>query len=281
MDSFLFVEPDLIYIAKLAKDKIENRFNINNAHVEQIFDSSINYKPTFHWKTKTHIIICDIASSPFPLSIKDFYSDIAVKGIPVKVIIAYPGNRQKDVAKYREEIKKAKEYGIGLLAIDDNENIILENLGVSIPLHISQLDYSLYDKKMRALIEESYESYMINGKPKDGLQKLGQLVESIIINLAVQAKRKGKFIFSGFVPGTYIPQGKLIENLMKENVIDIGILGNCKTFAHERNSVSHAAKNQREVIKIEKQLKVNFQFGLRILEALPKAIKDKRYSLKI
>jgi hypothetical protein len=71
---------------------------------------------------------------------------------------------------------------------------------------------------------------MIDGKPEVGLQKLGQLTENIVINVATQAKRGGNFIYANYNPQDYIPQSKLLEKMIKESVIDVGVLGNCKTF---------------------------------------------------
>lgn len=281
MSNFLFLEPDLFYAADIAKEKIESRFNVKDAKKEEAFDSDINYVPTFHWKTKTHIIICEIASSPFPNSIKDFYSDILVKGMPVKVIVVYPEDRQSDIKKYRAEIKKAKEYGLGLLVIDSDNKIILENLGISIPLHIAQLNYKKYHKKFQASIEEAYETYMLDGKPDVALQKLGQLVENIILNMAIKAKRKGTFTFNGFTPGVYIPQNRLLSELIKENIVDVALLGNCKNFANDRNSVSHKAKSRKQAIEIEEKLRDSFNFGLRILETIPVNFKAKGFTIQV
>ncbi|MCA6422405.1 MAG: hypothetical protein IM568_06265 [Flavobacterium sp.] len=281
MNSFLFVEPDLIHVAEIVKNKIQTRFGLGNAVVEQLFDENIDYKPTFHWKTKTHIYICDIAVSPFPQSINNFYSEVAVKGLPVKVIIAYLEKKQKEILKYKKELKKAKEYGIGLISIDEDDKVTFENLGISIPLHLAELDYTLYDKKFRPEIESAYESYMTDGKPDVGLQKLGQLVEKMILTVATQAKKKGNFVYAGYTPGKYISLNKLLDNLIKENVLDIGFLGNCKTFAKDRNSVSHPPKTINEAKKIEKKLKESFQFGLRIIENMPLTFKAKKYIIKI
>jgi len=280
MNTYLLLEPDLAEVAEASIKKIQQRLGCKKPKIEEPFDPNINYRPTVHWRTKTHIVVCDVASSPFPDSIRDFYSDVSVKSIAVKVIIAYPLERQTDIKKYEAEKKKAKEYGIGLVSFDSGGFASIENLGVSIPLHLSPIRLSDYKQKLRSLIEEAYEAYMIDGKPEVGLQKLGQSIENIVLNLACDAKKKGNFTFNGFNPPAYIAQSKLIGELIKESVVDVGVLGMCKSFCKDRNAVSHKPKSRKEAIAIEEKIKANFNIGLRILLDLPTALTQKHYQLK-
>lgn len=73
----------------------------------------------------------------------------------------------------------------------------------------------------------------------------------------------------------------MIDKLIEENVINIPILGRCKDFAHDRNSVSHRPKTKEEARKTQKKLKENFIIGTRILQDIPAKILEKGYKLKI
>ena len=276
---FELLDNELFDTASLAKAKIAQRYALKKCEIEKSFSPHISFVPTLHWKTNTHLILCEVSNRPFPITIKEVFADISVKGMPVKIFVAYPKNAMTDIKEYHNDILKAKEYGIGLLSIDDSKIATVEYPGISIPLHLSKLDISKYIKIIRPSVEEAFESYMIDGKPDVGLQKLGQLIENIVLNIAKQAKKKGKFTNSAFNPPKFIAQSSLLDKMITEKVIDIGILGNCKSFAKERNSVSHKPSTSKEVKTIEEKLKSNFLFGLKILEEIPNYAVKKWYKI--
>lgn len=268
MNNYELLEPDLVEIAEKSILKIQERFNLKNVKIEEAFNSEINYKPTLHWKTKTHIIVCEIASSPFPDSIKYFYSEIVVKGLPVKIIIAYPINRQINITEYNKQLNKAKEYGIGLISLDENGLAELENIGLSIPLHIPKITLTKYKKNLRHSIEDAYSVY-INGNPRHGVQELGQIIEQTIRNLAIQAKRLGHYT-DGVNPN--LPASSfatIIDDLIRNSILSRTFLNRVRAYTEDRNSVSHRVNSIKQSIIIENKLKLDFQTGLRILEEIP------------
>jgi len=119
------------------------------------------------------------------------------------------------------------------------------------------------------------DTYM-NGNPKHGVQELGQIIEAYLLNLAFQAKKKGKFP-SRLTKGVHIPLSSLLDNLIQHRVIDRGLLGNCRGFVKPRNNTSHRAKTIREAQQIEKKHKENFLKAITILEEMPKEFKAEGY----
>lgn len=284
MNNYLLIEPDLVVVAEKSIGVIQQRFNTRKVKIEQPFNSKINYKPTLHWKTKTHIIVCEIASSPFPNSVRELFSEVSVKGLPVKLFISYPANRQNDIRKYREEVKKAKEYGIGLISLNDNNEVEIENLGVSISSHIPQISISHYKKNLRNSIEDAYSVY-INGNPRHGSQELGQVIEQIIRNIAIEAKRKGHYN-NGVDPN--LPQSafaSILDDLIRNSILKQTYLNRVRAYTEDRNSVSHRVNSLKKSREIEGKLKLNFMTGLRILEETPAFFKEGkngyRYKVKL
>lgn len=277
----LLDDPELVKIADFSRDRIASRFGVKNCQIEKPFDGSISFVPTFHWKSTSHIIICEVSHRPFPGPIKELFADALVKDLPIKINVVYPKNPNISVKEFHDDLAKAKLYGIGLISVDTSGEINFERTAVSIPLYLPNFDLKKYPAKLRSHIEDAYEIYMSDGKPDNALQELGQLIESIAINTAKQAKKAGNFSYSGFRPPAFIRQSLLLTEMINEAVINVGLLSRCKDFANERNSVSHKPQSRSAALRIEKKLKENFLIGLKILEDYPQQLKVKGYKLKL
>ena len=279
--NFTVLPSHLHAFAESANFIIKNRYGLPDGIVEQAIQSDIPLQPTLHWKTKTHYIACEVAERPYPEAIKRQFTDIVASAQPIQIIVAYPKDNTLSAKDYRTDITTAKALGIGFIAVELDKKGDFEYPGVSIPLRIEPLDMKNFTPKLRPLVADAYHTYMLNGDPKTGLQKLGQIVEDILYNSASRAKKKGHFTYNKFKPPKYINQKKLIDEMINEAVLDIPILGRCQDFREARNGVSHKPKSKAEAVRIEKKLKENFIIGTRILEDLPGKVKEKGYRLKI
>ena len=277
--NFTILPTHLHAFAESANFIIKTRYGLSDGLIEQAILPDIPLQPTLHWKTKTHFVACEVAERPFPTSIKQQFADIVSTGQPIRIIVAYPKGNGLSSSDYQSDIRNSKIFGIGYMGVDDNKNGDIEYQGISLALHIPPLVTKNFIKCLQPNIIEAYEHYMLNGAPDVALQKIGQLVENIIYNVATQAKKNGNFVYNGFIPPTYIPQSRLIDQLINEKVIDIPILGRCRDFANDRNSVSHKPKSRKEAMSIELKLKENFIMGMRILNDLPDKIKLKGYKV--
>lgn len=276
----LLVDPELVKIADFSKERIAVRFGLKNCQIETAFDSTIMFVPTFHWKTISHIVVCEVSNRPFPVTIKELFADAIVKNLSTKIYVIYPKHPNLSARELQEDLDKAKLYGIGLISVDAFGNTSFDRTAISIPLYLPVLDFKKYPLKLRSHIEDSFEIYMQDGKPDNALQEIGQLIESIVLNTAKQAKKSGSFIYAGFRPPAFIRQSLLLAEMIKEDIINVGLLSRCKDFANDRNSVSHKPQSRLEAQRIEKKLKENFLIGLKILEDFPKHLKTKNYKLK-
>lgn len=266
--------------ADSANHIIKNRFNLKDGIVEQAIDHSIPYQPTLHWELDTYFLACEVSNKPFPDALKLQFADIVRTGIPIKIIVAYTLDVDMTTTDYRKNIKEAKEFGFGFMVVDEDNRGEIEHDGILLALHIPPIDYSEYPKKLQPYIREAYEKYMVKCDPQGSLQNIGQLTENIIYNIATQAKRRGVFTYTRFNPPKYISQSTLIDKLIDENIFDIPMLGRCKSFAIDRNGVSHKPKTLRQAKNVQTKLKENFIIGLRILKDLPPIIKSHGYRLK-
>lgn len=275
--NFSILPTPLHAFAESANIIIKNRYGLSDGIVEQPIQPDIPLQPTLHWKTRTHYIACEVAERPFPVSIKQQFADITSSGQPIRIIVAYPNENSLSATEYQRDIKNSKIFGIGYMSVDDNRIGEIEYQGISLALHIPPVEIKPYTRVLRQYIREAYEHYMLKGDPDVGLQKIGQVIENIVYNVAAQAKRKGNFNFGGFNPPDYIPQSNLIDEMIKEQVLDIPILGRCRDFAIDRNNVSHKPKSRKQAKEIESKFKENFIMGTRILKDIPGKIKNKGY----
>ncbi len=267
--------------ADSANHILKKRFNLNDGIVEQAVHPDIPFQPTLHWELDTYYLACEVSNKPFPESLKQNFADIVNTEVPIKIIVAYTLDEAMTINDYKINTKDAKKFGFGFMVVDDNNNGEVEHDGILLALHMPKIDYDDYTRRLRPFIREAYEQYMLKCDPEGGLQKIGQLTEKIIYKVATQAKRKGKFNYSRFNPPKFISQSTLIDKMIEENVFDIPILGRCKDFAIDRNSVSHKPTTLRQAKHIQKKLKENFIIGLRILRDLPEKIKNTGYKLII
>ncbi len=154
--------------------------------------------------------------------------------------------------------------------------------GIEVSLHVPSPRPSLFISKLRPLVQHAYDLY-INGDPRHGVQEIGQIIENVLKNVGLQAKKKNALTKGGFPPakGKNYPFANLVEDLMREYVLDNAILGRCRGFAEDRNNSSHPPTSIKQAVKTYQTLKNAMSSGLRILEELPIEVKKKGYLLKI
>jgi hypothetical protein len=267
-------------IKDAAKLALEERYGLKDRNIINSFPNEISWEPEILWESTTHYIALETSTiGPFRETLRIAFGDLTNKELPCKIYIAYPRNANQPKEAYQKDIKNAKNYGIGIISIDDNNNFVsdIEKDPISIPLVINEIDYSLFRKPICPTLRECYATYM-NGNPQMGLQRIAQLIESKIRKLGDQAITKGNLTTGGYTKGnqTYA-LGNLIDDLMRQRIVSNAVLGRCRGFVDDRNGVSHEPTTIDEAIKIEKNTKENYKLALRILEELPAAFASKNY----
>lgn len=278
-NKYTILSASLHNYADQAEAYLRGEYGLKQALIEHKISDKLSWLPTLHWKTKTGYIACEVSEKPYSSALAQLYANINTSGLPIRIVSAFPMDLSTSARIFQSDINCAKQYGIGLLSIDNANTHIIYN-GISVPLHLSPLDLKLYPKALHQEISASHKMYM-DGNPKHGIQELGQIIEKILIDLAVQAKKCGKLATSGFVSaGIYYPQNALISDLIKDKILDVGFLKRCGTFADDRNSVSHKPKSMKEAIKQENRLRELYKGGLFIIEDIASQMKSAGYSFQ-
>lgn len=278
--AYVILEAELHQIAHSAKIRLEQKYSIKISNFEKPINTSIEYVPTFFGQTKFHYIVCEVASRPFPIHLKSIYADIINQSLPVKLFVLYTKNNLSS-SEINKDIALAKKFGVGLLNVDDENNVNIVYEPVSIPLFIpeSTIDYKRIDKKLVHKIEEAYAVYL-GGNPRQGVQAIGQVVERVIRDVGIQ-----KY---GTAPYTTGPDptldgssfGNIVDEMIRHSILKQTFLNRVRGFVDDRNSTSHIAKNIKQQIALEKKYKLLFETGLRIIEDVPAMIKDKGLKLR-
>lgn len=267
-------------IADFARSRLESKYSIRISNFETPIKSDIEYVPTFWGKTKFHYIVCEVASRPFPVHLKSIYIDILSQTLPVKLFIIYT-NDNLSSAELNKDITSAQKLGVGLLNVDDSNIVNVVNEPVSIPLFIpeSSIDYKKITNKLAHKVEEAYSVYL-GGNPRLGVQAIGQIIERVIRNAAIQ--RYGTLPYnSGPDPSLDSSSfGSIVNEMIRHSVLKTTFLNKVRAFVDDRNSTSHIAKNIKQQSALEKKYKLLFETGLRILEEAPLFLKEKNLKLK-
>lgn len=274
------LEP-LCLIADAAEKVLKERYNLKRSKYEQAFKDSIQWRPTIHWKTSTGYVACEAAERPFPGVLTATLGDIMAEGLPIRIVVAYPKDNTLTNKQYQEDVRNARKFGIGLICVDEDYQATLEQPGVPVCFQLPPPDFSKFkDHVLRSSIYKAYDIYSTSD-PTHGLQELGQIVDIAIYNLAVQAKTKNTLVSGGFTAGNHYPLANLIEDLMRDRVIDNGVLGRCRGFVDDRNKTSHKPHNLQEAVDLETRLRNAFTDGIHILEELPCRMSEKGYTFTI
>lgn len=281
--TYILLSPHLRIYQDPTDETVRNRYALKlNGKFESSIDPSIPFRPTLHWKTKTHYIACEIADRPFPKTIKESFADILVSGEPIRLIVSYPKENSLSAKDYQEDIKQCKKFGIGYMSIEENGRGNIEYQGISLAHYFPfPKDFKAFKNQIKKSVEDAYEHYLYKGDPDVGLQNLGQTIERLLITTATQAKKKGNFVSRKFNPPKFISQTSLINEMISENILENTILERCKESAKHRNGVSHIPKNLKEARKIEEKMKENFLEASKILEILPLEILKKGYKIRL
>ncbi len=273
------LQPPLVPVAVAAEKVLKDRFNLGRPRYDQPIHDSVSWRPTLHWKTKTGYMACEVSERPFAGIFKAAFAEISSAGLPIRIIAAYPKENSLSTSKYQDDLADARRFGIGLLSVDNDDVALLEYAGVSVCLHVSPPDFKKFkDKKLRTSVHNAYDIYM-TADPAHGVQELGQLVDDAMYNLAVQAKQKNILRTGGFDPANAknYALGNLIDDLMRDRVIDNGVLGRCRGFVDDRNGTSHKPHTLAEATELEERLKNSFKDGLFILQELPSRMHQKGF----
>ncbi len=266
-------------IAAAANKAIIERYGLRNGHVNEAIHKNLSWRPSLLWKTKTEFIACEVAGRPLPKRIKVLFSDISATGLPIRVIVAYPSPTDLGSREYEQDVATAKMLGIGYLSVINGSNGRIEHSGIPISLYLPRPERGKFRKCLSKPIHDAYDLY-INGDPKHGVQEIGQTVEAVMTELAIQAKKKGKLTTGSFVQGKHYNFAKLVDDLLKDAILERGILAKCRGFVDDRNGMSHKPKTIREAVRTTRKCRECFSLGLQILEELPEKFKAKGYAFR-
>ncbi len=274
----------LNFVRNAAEKALRAKYGIKKGLFEQPFEisPSLQWIPTLRWETKTGHIACEVSHRPLSAVIPGAFVELMQSGFPVTLFCAYPQNNSLQTGDLHRDIQKLRGYGIGCISVDDSNNSVIAHKGIPIPLHIPEIDYSLYKPALVPKIKNAYDLYFDD--PKHGVQELGQIIEDSFFNLADTALRQNKLTTGYVTGGRHYALGPLIDDFTQSKTLDKVFLGRARAFVPDRNSASHPAKsgkNGKKRTAAAPSWKAHFQEALRILSEFPTACSSKGLKFKI
>ncbi|MEW6563265.1 MAG: hypothetical protein AB1400_08570 [Pseudomonadota bacterium] len=167
----------------------------NNVFIDKGIKNDLQWAPTILVKKgPTELIAIEVSQDIYPLILKETGPDIKTcVDLPVSVYVACPLSAYIAPAN-QSAVRKLKEHGFGLLTVDDENRAVEEKIhAIPLILYIAKSEFNNYAEKLpqrlRLAFSNALEAYQ--GRPIQGLQESGQIIESLIDQLGQHCLKKG------------------------------------------------------------------------------------------
>ena len=234
--------------------------------------------PTFMGTSATGVRVCiEVNESFYPITMNEFVADCIKMGLPVKLYTAVPANPNKTIDQ--TSIQRAEKFGVGCLLVDNGRITVLrEALDLSLLLTEDEKNISKFPKKFRLELNTAISTYE-NGDPKKGVSNVFDTIEGIIRNVAIQAKANGTIPAANTLDLKRAPWVNVMMAMQSQSVLNDVFLSRCIGSSTTRNYTSHPAKNLKEIQKMHKRLRTNYNYSIDLLKDLIEEAKINGYKI--
>ncbi|MBO9698158.1 MAG: hypothetical protein J7499_18340 [Sphingopyxis sp.] len=255
------------------------RYGTAGAKAECEIDKDIGWKPTFHVKSGVKIIAVEVDDNLYPEILKIAAHDI---GKSEKPIVVYQACSLEAfmLDKKQTQINKLKKDGFGIITVDDQNNVTIQNVAVPLVQHISEDDLDREIKgltqKIKVAFRAAHTTYASDAG--QGLQLSGQIIEALVIGIAKAMKKKGLAIN----PNRAVAD--VIDDIYAETTFakyrGAG-LGGARDFIKEfRNIASHPSGNAKLAALKLKKCKAGFFDATKLAKKLRDIAKKENLSIQ-
>ena len=272
--------PRLKQVAESGQQFFKKRFGRTGFKSLSEISPDINWRPTFQTRPKKSLIVAaEVQDIAYPEILKIAAHDISHFEFPISVYQICPLEIYL-AEKNQSAVNLMKRHGFGIVTVDISGRATLQSACIPLAQHIDEkeLDSEMkgMSQSLRIRFMEAYNTYRNN--EGQGLQEAGQLVESLVVEIAEQCLRM-----------SLVPNGTLrksaagmIDDLYA--LIDLkdhrGALGGARDFAKEfRNSASHPARNPAQAIDKIKRCRLGFINAIRVTNNLQEIFRQKKWRL--
>jgi hypothetical protein len=251
----------------------------NAVKIEEAAFDGAELRPTFTVPTQDHCALCvEVSEHVYASHLNAFVLHCLREALPVKLFIA----RSADASDpyYSRNLREAKLAGVGIIEISGNKGQMVQNaLSLSLAA-LRPIAVKLFPPKYRMALSNAEQTFR-DGYPDEGCAVVYKELEDAFRRCAKKCVKKGWW------PN---PGGMNIEKDSWANVIrkwDKDILRDgwpCPDLnqalsarligvAPFRNATAHKPKNQKELIKRDRELRTRFEGGIDLLRDFLEAAK--------
>lgn len=254
------------------------RYGTAGAKAESEIDRDISWKPTFQVKSGVKIIAVEVEDKLYPEILKIAAHDI---GRSEKPIVVYQACSLESflLDKKQSDINKLKRDGFGIITVDDQDNVTIQQVAVPLVQHISEedLDRELkgLTQKVKVALRAAHTTYMSD--PGQGLQLAGQIVEALVTGIGKAMKKKGLAI------NVNRPVADVIDEIYAEASFakyrGAG-LGGTRDFIKEfRNTASHPSGSAKLAALKLRKCKAGFFEAIKLARKLREIAKQESLTI--
>jgi hypothetical protein len=269
--NYRILSPSLHATADAAAAVFRKQFGFTGLKVEEPFDESINFRPTFHCQSADFNHVCiEISDKAFPTTLDAIIGDCTTRFIPVLFYVAISST--DDDPKFSENLKRAKQYGIGIVDVSSKDNPITPAVSLSLA-GVRAFDSADFAPKYWQIVRQARETFR-NGDPAKGCQRIYEELEDRTRKIARMATKYGwwKSASPNIKPNT--PWYRVAKFLQEElNITQAGcpnltepLLADVMGATRHRNIVSHKPKSKKKLIERDKKLRTIFEKGVDLLQ---------------
>lgn len=275
MATYSYLSEELRPSADKVYAHLRDRMGLKAIQVESV-DFEASPAPTFCGETRNKFKICvEVNYSFFPNTLNEFVVDCLRNGFPVKLYSAVPANPNNTIDQ--TSIQRAGKLGVGCFLIESGKITVLrEAQDLSLLLTEDERDLTKIPSKFRAELYTAISTYE-GGDPKKGVSNIFDLIEGIIRNIAIRAKRNGAIPSSNNLDLKRDAWVAVMKAMQRHNVLDDVFLSRCIGSSHARNFTSHPPKNFTQWLNMHKRLRTNYNLSMDVLRDLLIEAKAKGY----
>jgi hypothetical protein len=271
--SYQYLGQDLHETADKVKKYFQENYGAKSFRCEEEVVKDLGLRPTWHAQQRDgYMIALNVQSFPFSNTLHEFVNRCAKDAIPLKLWVVVP--RRPANQTFNEDLRKARQMGIGVIDFPDNGDPHIFHRPVPISLFaLGKIDPKTCPARYRPSVKAAEDTFL-DGDPGQGCQTICQELEDLTRKAASELHQRG--CFQGgwhpangqafFETGNWGPLLQAFEARIDPTsaralcpLFDTDLIVRARGYTNWRNSVSHKPKTLKELKKRDSQLRTMFE----------------------
>ena len=250
------------------------RYGNPTMHVNKQLSPHLEWVPALRFLLHGHINVFVEPSDdgPYPRLFAMKFAEVSSYPEPI-AIYCVCNYEAITTTKGRQDLKRLKTHGFGLVTVDPNGNADVLVTAIPLVQAIPEAEFKQYlnglPKNIRQSASEAFEDY--RAKPVNGVKTLSELVEGMIKKAGQDAAKRGDIT----TRESNMALANVLDTLYATYSSSRASIGGARKFVNEcRNLTHHWPKNKKNAYKKYSDCKHHFIEGLRTIQAFRTAMRS-------